>query len=153
MLLFGGAVALQLTSAYTLLIAVLGFAASVTGWIVVPARGWRRCLAVGPGVLGVLSLLTGTEGAALVALTVAGWLIVRERPLASWIVLVIPIGVGVVLMATVTQYGQGVGVAFAVGIGVIASSALARLIARWSWARRDGRASGSDRDASSAQSE
>jgi hypothetical protein len=152
-LLVAGGIAVQLTSAYTLPIAVLGFAASVAGWIVVPARGWRRCLAVLPGLLGVAALLSGTDGAPLVALTVWAWLLVRERPVLSWVVLLLPVGVGVGLASVVTQYGQGVVVAAACGAGAISSAILARMVSRFLDHRRPGRGDDRTPGRSPAQSE
>lgn len=135
-LLVGGGIALQLTSAYTLPLAIVGFTASVAGWVVVPARGWRRSLAVLPGVFGVAALLSGAGSAPLAAMTVAAWLLVRGRPAPSWVVLVLPIATGVVLGRVYTDYGAGVEIAVIVGITAIGSAWLGMLLNRTLDARR-----------------
>lgn len=138
-LLYGGGIALQLTSAYTLPIAVIGFVASVAGWVVVPASGWRRCVAVAPGVFGAAALLSGAASASLVAVSIAAWLFVRRRPAVTWAVLVLPIVAGVVLGGVYTQYGAGVEVAIVMGAVSIGSTWLAALVSRRIESRRGAR--------------
>ena len=122
-LLFGGGVLVQLTSAYTLLIGVTGLVASVAGWCVVPAPGWRRALAVGPAVLGVAGLLGGASTGALVAFTLAAWLLVRLRPAASYVIIALPVASSIRLAQVFPQYGAGVIVA--------GSLALVLAVAAW----------------------
>ncbi|WP_165069749.1 hypothetical protein [Marisediminicola senii] len=121
-MLWAGGIALQFTSAYTLPIAVLGFAASIAGWIIVPSAGWRRIIAIGPGLLGVAAMLAGTQGAALSALAVAGWLLVRMRPARSYVVVILPAGLAIALAGVFPQYGNGTIVAGVIGAAVLAST-------------------------------
>lgn len=121
-LLFAGGIAVQLVSAYTLLLGLVGLAASIAGWIVVPSRGWRRCLAVLPGIFGVASLLNGALTGSLVALTLMAWLLVRMRPLASYPVIALPFAAGIVLGQIFPQYGAGAVVAAVLALTLIASA-------------------------------
>ena len=128
-LLFVGGILVQLTSAYTLLIGVGGLAASVAGWCVVPAPGWRRALAVAPAVLGVAGMLGGASTAALVALTLAAWLFVRLRPAASYVVMALPVASSILLAQVFPQYGAGVIVAGTLGFVLAVAAWVGWLIA------------------------
>ncbi len=135
-LLFTGGIALQFTSAYTLVLLAFGLCASVAGWIVLPAPGWRRVVAVGPALLGVASLLNGAQFGALLALTLAAWLLVRMRPLRSFIVLVLPTLASFVLGALFPQYGWGALVGAVMGVVLVASAWLARRLSVSVFAQR-----------------
>ena len=128
-LLYVGGILLQLTSAYTLLIGMLGLAASIAGWCLVPSPGWRRSLAVAPAILGVVGLIGGAAIGALLSLTLAGWLFVRLRPVVSYIVLVIPIIASIALAQLFPDYGSGVIVATLIGAVVAVSAWLGWCIA------------------------
>lgn len=128
-LLFAGGILLQLTSAYTLLIAIAGLAASVAGWCLVPAPGWRRTVAAVPAVLGVVSLLGGASAGALTALTLAAWLLVRARPAASYLVLALPVAASILLAQLFRQYGAGAVVATVMGAVIVTSAWLGWSIA------------------------
>ncbi len=129
-LLFGGGILLQFTSAYTLLFAITGFAASAAGWIVIPGKGWRRQLALLTGLLGVAGLLNGAASGVLLALTLAGWLLVRQRPLLSYLVIALPAITALRLGDTFPQYGAGLIVVTALGSVMIGSAWIARAIAQ-----------------------
>ena len=128
-LLFLGGAALQFGSAYTLPLMLLGLTATVAGWCIVPAPGWRRTLAVGPAFFGVASLLNGAQSGGLIVLTLAAWLLVRVRPLASYLVLLFPAVCSYVLAQLFPQYGAGVVVGVVMGTVLVASAWLGRFIA------------------------
>ncbi|HEV7956070.1 MAG: hypothetical protein JWL94_318 [Microbacteriaceae bacterium] len=134
--LFVGGAALQFASVYTLPLALFGVAATVAGWVLVPAPGWRRFLAVGPALLGVASLLAGAQSGALLTLTLAAWLVVRMRPLHSFIVLLAPIAASLVLSSRFPQYGAGTVVCTVMGLVLTASAWLALNITRRLFAKR-----------------
>ncbi len=79
-LLTGGAALLLPTTAYTLQLGMLGAAAHVAGWLVLPAPGWRRLLAAGASLAAHLLMLLGSQFAWLMAVPLALWFLVRRRP-------------------------------------------------------------------------
>ncbi len=135
-LLFAGGIALQLSSAYTLGFTLAGAAATVAGWIVVPAPGWRRALVAGPALFGVIALLGGAQSGGLLALTLGGWLIVRMRPLVSFVVVVAPVAAAYGLAGLFPQYGYGAVVGGVLGLVLVGSAWLARMIAAAPFAQR-----------------
>lgn len=135
-LLFGGGILLQFSSAYTLGLTLAGAAATVAGWIVVPAPGWRRALVAGPALFGVTALIGGAEAGGLLAITLGGWLIVRMRPLVSFVVLVAPIAAAYGLAQLFPQYGYGAIVGGALGLVLVGSAWMARMIAAAPFAQR-----------------
>lgn len=136
LLLFAGGIALQFTSVYTLGIGLAGLIATIAGWILIPAPGWRRALVTGPALLGVASLLAGAQSAVLVTLTLAAWLFVRMRPLRSFVVVVLPALASFWLGQFYPQYGSGVIIATVMGVSVAASAWLGREIQRRMFAQR-----------------
>ena len=135
-LLFAGGILMQFSSAYTLGFTLAGAAATVTGWIIVPAPGWRRALVAGPALFGVVALIGGAQSGGLLALTLGGWLIVRMRPLVSFVVLVAPVAAAYALAQLFPQYGYGALVGAALGAVVVGSAWLARMIAAAPFAQR-----------------
>lgn len=135
-LLVAGGILLQFSSAYTLGFTLVGATATVAGWIIVPAPGWRRALVAGPALFGVAALIGGAQSGALLALALGGWLIVRMRPLLSFVVLVAPVTASYALAQLFPQYGYGALVGAALGAVLVASAWLARLIAVAPFAQR-----------------
>ena len=135
-LLFAGGALLQFSSAYTLAITAIGLSASIAGWILIPAPGGRRAAVLAPAILGVFSLLGGAQSGGMLVLTLAAWLIVRMRPLASFVVLVLPAAASYGLTQFFPHYGAGVVVGTAMGAVLVASAFLARLIATTAFAQR-----------------
>lgn len=135
-LLFAGGALLQFSSAYTLALTAIGLAASIAGWIVVPAPGGRRAAVLAPALLGVFALLGGAQSGGMLVLTLAAWLIVRMRPLVSFVVLVFPAAASYGLAQLFPHYGAGVVVAIAMTAVLVASAWAARLIATTTFAQR-----------------
>ena len=96
-LLFAGAICIQSATTYVPLFLFAGIAAFFTGWIVLPARGVRRVLVILPSFLAVVLLLTGPESVAVLVVPFIAWLIVRQRPLVSYLTAIPVLGVGLVL--------------------------------------------------------
>ena len=130
-LLFGGGAAVQLGSAYTLAALSIGVLASVAGWVVVPAAGWRRAVAVAPAVLGVAGLLAGAASGALLCLALAGWLLVRSRPLIGYLALVLPATAAAALAQVFPHYAGRAVVAAVLALVVVGAAWLARSLAAW----------------------
>ena len=61
-----------------------GSAAHVTGWAVLPSRGWRRVWALIPSTFAMWFLLTGPGWLSILLLPYLGWLLVRHRPIAAY---------------------------------------------------------------------
>lgn len=135
-LIFAGGILLQFSSAYTLGFTLAGAAATVAGWILVPAPGWRRALVAGPALFGVTALIGGAESGGLLALTLGGWLLVRMRPLVTFVVLAAPVAAAYGLAQLFPQYGYGALVASVLGLVVVGSAWLARMIAAAPFAQR-----------------
>jgi hypothetical protein len=83
----------------------------------------------GPSLLAVWLLLTGPQIEYVLALPLLSWLVVRQRPLLSFVTLLIPVGVGIAL-ANVFDSNHGQPPALAIGfVGVVAAAWIARAIA------------------------
>ena len=124
-----GTVILLSSNTYTIGFLLLGTVAHVAGWFLLPATGARRLIAFGPSLIAIFLLLTGPQILFVMAVVLFGWLLVRERPLRSYLVLVFPIFSGVILAYSFDS-NQGEPVAFAIECVVVAASAwLARFLA------------------------
>ena len=96
-LIISSAVLLLATNTYTLPFLAIGTVAHVTGWLILPARGSRRLWAFWPSLLSCYVLLVGPQVLWILAVPLVGWLLVRERPLRCYLVLLFPIATGVIL--------------------------------------------------------
>ncbi|MCU1584936.1 MAG: hypothetical protein JWM49_1492 [Microbacteriaceae bacterium] len=129
-LLLAGGLLLQAGSAYSEQFIVLGFGAHVAGWLILPGRGARRASVALPSALLVGSLLLGGVTSILLAIPLAFWLYLRQRPPLSYIAMLLPILSGVILSALFPEYGHG-GIIVSVSLVVIVATAwIARSIAR-----------------------
>ena len=126
-LILTGALVLQAGSVYADYLIVLGAGAHVTGWLIMPSRGALRAAVAVPSVLLVGALLLGSVAAVLLVGPLAFWLLLRQRPGASYLAILLPVTSGLVLAQLYPQYGDG---AIVVGVSllVIVGSAW---IARW----------------------
>lgn len=70
----------------------VGTLVHATGWAILPAAGWRRVLALGLSTLSMWFLLTGPGWVAILTLPYAGWLLVRHRPAASYLTVLLVLG-------------------------------------------------------------
>lgn len=128
-LIIGGAVQLNGSNVWTIPFLLLGTAVHVIGWIILPARGWRRGIAALAATGAAVALLVGPRAMPILALTLFAWLLIRHRPLVSYITVLIPFGIGLTVSQLLTSY-SGMPVALAICVPVLVASAwLARLIA------------------------
>jgi hypothetical protein len=125
-----GVASVLFTSTYSLQFLAVGSLLQATGWIVLPARGWRRLLALGPCLFVSWLMLAGADFAVFSTVFLAGWLLVRQRPPLAWITLALPIGVGAACSAGFASYEQNWAVFTISGAAVLAGAWLARLLAR-----------------------
>lgn len=117
------------TNTYTIVFLLVGTIAHIGGWVLLPARGGRRLGAMFPSLLASFVLLVGPQVLWILVVPLAGWLLVRERPLRSWVVLLLPIAAGVAESFSFhTNHDEPLafGIAAAVTVG---AAWLARLLA------------------------
>lgn len=125
-----GVASVLFTSTYSLQFLAVGSLLQATGWIVLPARGWRRLLALGPCLFVSWLMLAGADFAVFSTVFLAAWLLVRQRPPLAWLTLALPIGVGAACSAGFASYEQNWAVFTISGAAVLAGAWLARLLAR-----------------------
>jgi hypothetical protein len=95
--LAAGTVILLSTNTYTIGFLLLGTLAHCFGWAILPATGARRLWAFWPSLLAIWLMLTGPQILFVMTATLLGWLLVRERPLRTYLVLLFPIASGVIM--------------------------------------------------------
>lgn len=101
-----GVAATVFTSTYSMFFLLIGPSLHLLGWLVMPGALWRRLVVLLPCLLAGLTLLGGPDFAGAFAVLLAGWLLVRHRPLPSYLVLVLPIGVSFLIKAFLHGYAQ-----------------------------------------------
>lgn len=106
-LTIAGGLLIQLTSAYSLAVLPIGIFLHVAGWCILPGVGWRRVLASAVSALIMIVLLNGAQSTAFLAVTLASWLFVRQRPPLSYLVVAIPPVGGLLLAQLFPDYGWG----------------------------------------------
>jgi hypothetical protein len=127
--IIGGTVILISTNTYTIGFLLLGTVALCFGWAILPATGGRRLWAFWPSLLATWLMLTGPQILFVMAATLLGWLVVRERPLRCYVVLLFPIASGVI-MAYRFHSNHDEPLAFGIESAVVVASAwLARALA------------------------
>jgi len=130
LLIVAGGIGLSGTNTWFLPLLAAGTITHVVGWSILPARGWRRIVALLPGVAQIWLLLTGPQSVWTFALGYAGWLLVRHRPPRAWVTLALPIANGILLPEFFEEY-RGMPLALAISLAVtVAAAWLARLIAQ-----------------------
>lgn len=95
--IIAGTAVLLSTNTYTIGFLLLGTLAHCFGWAILPATGARRLWAFGPSLLAIWLMLTGPQILFVLAASLLGWLLVRERPLRCFVVLLFPIASGVIM--------------------------------------------------------
>jgi hypothetical protein len=126
--IIAGTVVLLSTNTYTIGFLLLGTVAHCFGWAILPARGSRRLWAFGPSLLAIWLMLTGPQILFVMAAVLLGWLLVRQRPLRAYVVLLFPIASGVI-MAYSFHSNHDEPLAFGIESAVVVGSAwLARLL-------------------------
>ena len=128
-LIVAGALVLQAGSAYADYLIVLGAGAHIAGWAILPARGASRAAVAVPSALLVGALLLGSVAAVLLVGPLALWLLVRQRPGASYLATLLPVVSGLVLAQFYPQYGDGVIVVGVSLVVIVGSAWIARGIA------------------------
>lgn len=112
-LLFSGAICIQSATTYVPVFLFAGIGAFFVGWIVLPARGFRRALVILPSFLGVILLLTGPTALPTLVVPLIAWLFARERPPRSYLAVLPAAAVGFVLA---TMYHEWKDMPLALGI-------------------------------------
>lgn len=127
--IFGGGALLEMTNTYFLFALFAGAAIHVGGWLILPARGWRRWVPALASVLALCALLGGPTQMPLLIVPFAGWLVARHRPPISAVTVLLPLASGVAL-ATLLHDNGDFGLALTISAAVLTTSAwLARTIA------------------------
>ena len=128
-LAFAGAAVVQLTSAYSLVALPTGVFVLVVGWCILPGIGWRRVLAATVGAFTSMLLLNGAAAIVFLTAPLGAWLLLRQRPPLSYLVLVVPALVAFVLAQRFAQYGSSVLVLTIAALAIAGSAWLARALA------------------------
>ncbi|CAO1653334.1 hypothetical protein I6E68_04010 [Salinibacterium sp. NSLL150] len=135
-LIIAGAMHLQGANNYTLIILLIGTTSTVVGYSIMPAKGWRRMIVALPAVTQIWLMLTGPMSMWTLVIPLLCWLIVRHRPLISYLALALPIANGIILPRFYQEYSQmpqALAISFVV---LVAAAWLARLIAVSAASRR-----------------
>ena len=129
LLIVGGAASVQGSNTYALNFLAAGTVVHALGWSILPARGWRRLLVVIPATAQTWMLVAGPQWVWTLLVPYVAWLIVRHRPLRSYITALFPLATSLVLPPFVSEY-TGMPLALAISLTVfVASTWLARAIA------------------------
>jgi hypothetical protein len=99
--IMGGLIVLAGSNTYTVTFLLVGTVTHVAGWFILPARAARRVWVAWPSLVCVWLLLTGPQILFAMALPLLGWLVVRQRPVRSFVVLIVPVAVGIWLAGVV----------------------------------------------------
>ncbi|WP_210507322.1 hypothetical protein [Naasia sp. SYSU D00057] len=122
-LIFAGAALLLPTTAYTMPVGLAGAAGHVTGWLILPAPGGRRLLAAVASVSALLLMTLLPQLAALMAVPLALWLLVRRRPGRVYPLALAPALAGVLVTQVAGPY--------AARLPVLAGTAAVAVAAAW----------------------
>lgn len=124
-----GAVHVQGTNTYSLPVLLVGVVAIAVGWGIMPARGWRRIIAAVLGIANAAALLAGPVAVWTCAFALLAWLLVRHRPLRSYLTLLFPVANGLILPRLFEDY-RWMPLCLSISLAVVVASAwLAGLIA------------------------
>jgi hypothetical protein len=128
-LIIAGAIQLQGSNTWTLPLLLIGTIAHAVGWSILPSKGWRRMLVVVPATFQIWLLLTGPQSMWTLTIPYVAWLIVRHRPLRSYVTVAFPIANGIVITQFFHEYA-GMPAALAISMAVFVAAAwIARAIA------------------------
>jgi len=128
-LIIAGGMHLQGANNYTLIILLIGTTATVVGWSIMPAKGWRRMIVILPAVSQIWIMLTGPMSVWTLTIPLACWLLVRHRPLLSYLALALPIANGIILPRFFQEYSSMPQAIMISAVVLVAAAWLARLIA------------------------
>ncbi len=121
-LIAGGLVQLQGALTYDLVPLIWGSTAHMAGWLIMPARGWRRLVPLLPSTLVVWLLLAGPAAVITLIVPFLCWLLVRHRPWRS-LLAAGPVVLNGVLFATLARDYEWMPLALAVSALVLVGSA------------------------------
>lgn len=128
-LIIAGGVQLQGSNTWSLPLLLIGTLAHALGWVIMPARGWRRMVAVVPATAQIWILLTGPLAAWTFVVPYLCWLLVRHRPARSYVTVLFPLANGFLLPRFFVEYSAIIP-ALAISLAVVVASAwLARMLA------------------------
>ncbi|SDS20409.1 hypothetical protein [Microterricola viridarii] len=125
-----GVASVLFTSTYSLPFLAVGSLLQMAGWIVLPARGWRRLVALMPALFVSWLMLAGSDFAVFTTVILAGWLLVMQRPPLAWITLALPLAAGLACSVWFASYEQNWAVFALSGVAVLIGARLARRISR-----------------------
>ena len=128
-LIVAGAMNLQGANNYALIILLIGTASTAVGWAIMPARGWRRMIVILPAIVQTWVMLAGPMSLWTLTILLLCWLIVRHRPLISYIALALPIANGVILPRFYQEYSSMPQALAVSAVTLVAAAWLAQLIA------------------------
>jgi hypothetical protein len=134
--IIAGFVVLDGSNTYAIPLLLVGTAANVTGWLILPGTGGRRLAVFFPALVTQWLLLTGPQSVWFMALPFLGWLFLRERPLRSYVTVLIVVAAGILFAKAFTDAhyeAMSYGLEAAVVIG---SAWLARALATTKRRRR-----------------
>ncbi|EAR25022.1 hypothetical protein A20C1_07061 [marine actinobacterium PHSC20C1] len=134
-LIIAGAVHLQGANNYTLIILLIGTTSTAVGWSIMPARGWRRMIVVIPAISQIWIMLTGPMSMWTLTIPLACWLLVRHRPLISYLALALPIANGIIIARLFQEYSSMPQALAISAVVLVAAAWLSRLIAQSAAAR------------------
>lgn len=129
-LIVGGAIEVQGSNTWSLPLIAIGVTTHAIGWAIIPSRGWRRLVVIPPAILQICMLLIGPLAVWMLVIPFLCWLLVRHRPLRSYVTIVLPIANGLVLPYFFTAY-SGMLPALAISMTVFVGAAwISRALAR-----------------------
>ncbi len=119
-LIVSGAIALQGSSATVGYPLAIGSLAHALGWWIMPTAGWRRIWVVLPSLLVTWVLLIGPAGVGLLAASFAAWLLVRQRPLLSYLFALPVLGAGILIRSVVWEFSDMIPALAVMGVVIAA---------------------------------
>lgn len=124
-----GSLALQGANPHILYLLLAGTVFHTVGWAIMPSQGWRRLVVVAPNIAVTWLLLTGPQSVWMLAVPYLSWLLVRQRPLRSYITLLFVLCASIITVQLLHEYAA-MPLALAVsGVALTASAWVARLLA------------------------
>jgi hypothetical protein len=132
-----GVAATNLSSTYSLWFLAIGPAVHAIGWLVLPGALWRRIAVLLPCLVAGLALLGGPSFAGSFAVLLAGWLLVRHRPLISYLAVLAPILASFAFKEALHEYAQNWAI-YTLGTAITVGGAWLGwwLAVRWAGLRR-----------------
>jgi hypothetical protein len=125
-----GIIFIQFTNTYSLGNLGTGSVLEAFGWFVLPAAEWRRIVVVAPCIGVSWLMLAGATFAGFATLGAAAWLVVRHRPPASYLALVLPLVNGSIVGSVLQGHEHQLSYALTTGAVVTATAWSAYALAR-----------------------